>query len=134
VVVTLDAANHVAQNVVTHEVGHALGQSHIEAYTWKFWLHGHCKNGSPGSGDDFCYGDANPISGVGGAQSRWNVMGAGDRLDKVNAISWTKRIAEHTGRIAEGWGVQINAAEPPRRVLLSKYGPPNPLLNTPAIF
>jgi hypothetical protein len=34
---------------------------------------------------------------------RWNIMGSGNRIYLINAISWRERIALHTGRHVHDW-------------------------------
>src|SRR5262249_23310077 len=93
-----------------HEIGHALGQAHIMG------LYGisSCSMSAGNSGnDDACYG-----RGV------WqeidetyytNIMGGGDRLAAINAISWTQRMADHCPDTKCGdWEVSLN---------YHKYGP-----------
>lgn len=86
--------NGVLSNTVGHEVGHALGQCHIMG------LKGDAR---------YAFGGANANDkeayGVGSASTldAWNIMGGGDRVYLVNAVSWQQRIALHTGRRAADW-------------------------------
>jgi hypothetical protein len=79
---------------VGHEVGHALGQCHIMG------LKGNAQ---------YAFGGANAETpaayGVGSGDKfdAWNIMGGGDRIYLLNAISWRERIALHTGRPVADW-------------------------------
>jgi hypothetical protein len=85
---------HVLSNTVGHEVGHALGQSHVMG------LKGNAR---------YAFGGAKETTaaayGVGSGDKfdAWNIMGAGDRIYLLNAISWRERIALHTGRPVADW-------------------------------
>jgi hypothetical protein len=84
----------VLSNTVGHEVGHSLGQCHIMGL-----------KGNP----QYTFTGANANDkeayGVGSANKldAWNIMGGGDRVYLVNAVSWQQRIALHTGRPAADW-------------------------------
>ncbi len=57
----------------------------------------------------YAFGGANANAqaayGVGSADKfdAWNIMGGGDRIYLLNAISWQQRIALHTGRPVADW-------------------------------
>jgi hypothetical protein len=97
--------HQVLSNTVGHEIGHALGQCHIMG------LKGNAMylNGTPNQGDPAAYGigSADPLDA-------WNIMGAGDRVYLVNAVSWRERIAKHTGIAASNWVATGMVNTPPR--------------------
>ena len=100
----VDEANKVNHNTIGHEIGHALGQSHIRG------LEGDatCAINSATGNDSRCYGVTN--------MDKWNIMGGGDRLYLVNAVSWKERIALHTGVASTRWNATGVTATPPRSI------------------
>jgi len=102
----VDARNKVNHNTIGHEIGHAIGQAHI------LGLNGDdtCAIGAATGNDSRCYGN--------GADA-WDIMGGGDRLYLVNAISWRQRIALHTGVSSAFWTATGVTATPPRTLPLA---------------
>ena len=71
-----------------------------------------CMTPADGSNAKACYG-----------KTEWdkrNIMGKGDRLYLLNAISWRQRIALHTqgATTADKWGVTDVVTTPPRKMAL----------------
>jgi hypothetical protein len=99
--------------VLYHELGHAIGQSHIKG------METITSNGS--RGDSSCVtaggGDINaPKCYVASDGDRSNVMASGDKLSVLNALSWQKRITAHC-RWTDwtDWPALLGTALPPRR-------------------
>jgi len=88
--------HNILSNTVGHEVGHALGQCHIMG------LKGNAQYafGGANANDPAAYG-----VGSGDEVDAWNIMGGGDRIYLLNAVSWRERIALHTGRPVSDWSV-----------------------------
>lgn len=100
-----DPAYNLYHDTIGHEIGHVLGQSHIMG------MKGNPKylNGAADQGVPAAYGEGSPDW-----TDPWNVMGKGDRLTLINAVSWRERIAAHTGLPANAWEASGMLATPPR--------------------
>jgi hypothetical protein len=92
----------VAHDTIGHEVGHALGQPHILGLEGikKYQL------GASNSNDDDSYGKT--------FDEKANIMGKGNHLSLLNAISWWRRIYQHTGTDYQSWKMTMNTSLPPR--------------------
>jgi len=102
----VDDTNKVNHNTIGHEIGHALGQSHIKGLTGDDT----CAINSATGNDSRCYGVD---------MDGWDIMGGGDRLYLVNAISWRQRISQHTGTPAASWAASGMMQTPPRTLPLA---------------
>jgi len=106
--------HNIWHNTVGHEVGHALGQCHVMGL-----------KGDP----QYAFGGAKENSqaayGVGSADplDSWNIMGGGDRIYLLNAVSWQERIALHTGRPVAHWPATGVMHTPPRRRPMGHHAP-----------
>jgi hypothetical protein len=104
-----DSRKGVLHDTVSHEIGHVLGQAHIL--------------GLLGLGDyalDGAKFDA-PESYGRTWEEKANVMGSGDRVYLVNALSWRERIVRHltTPTTAADWEATGNMTSfPPRKMAL----------------
>lgn len=87
--VVIDEQNKIVGDTVGHEIGHALGQAHI------LGLKGNpkCALSGEDSPKRYCYGH-----GSADKFDAWNIMGGGNRVYLINAVSWQERMALHTGR------------------------------------
>jgi hypothetical protein len=97
----------VLSNTVGHEVGHALGQCHIMG------LKGIAAYKFGGA-----HSDDLPAYGVGSSDPLdvMNVMGGGNRLYLLNAVSWQERMAVHTGLPVSQWEATGIMNTPPRKM------------------
>jgi hypothetical protein len=100
--------DNVWHDTIGPEVGHALGQDHIMI------LKGDktCMTPQDGSNASACYGKTK--------WDKYNIMGSGDRIYLLNAISWRQRIALHTkGKTKpDDWQPTGVMTTPPRKMAL----------------
>jgi hypothetical protein len=110
-----DKDENIWHDTIGHEIGHAIGQSHIMG------LKGDdsCLNGAATVGEDRCYG---------AGEDAKNIMGRGDRIWLENAISWTQRIGLHTSTPKAKWSVTGVMSMPPRVMPKAAIKPGLPLL------
>jgi hypothetical protein len=99
--------HHVLSNTVGHEVGHSLGQCHVMGL-----------KGDPQYAHSGVNSEKPAAYGVGSSDKfdAWNIMGGGDRVYLLNAVSWSERIALHTGTAPADWVVTGNMGTPTRKL------------------
>jgi hypothetical protein len=123
-----NAKHKVMHDTIGHEIGHALGQEHILPLRRRAGNYVKDKHSyrtgtnriAPATGDLMCETPAdgqNALPCYGTKQvDQFNIMGSGDRIYMVNAISWRERIALHTDTKPSDWGVTGQVRIPPRMV------------------
>jgi hypothetical protein len=91
----------MAHDTIGHEIGHAIGQSHILGLegTKKYQM------GEEGAGDDEGYGKT--------FEEKANIMGHGNQLSTINSISWYRRLYKDTGTTSKDWQVSMFMDYPP---------------------
>ncbi len=104
---TLYDHRDVDTQTLWHELGHAIGEDHIQALLGDAT----CKMGDSRGNQDRCY--------VTPPGNEPNVMGKGKGLMLANAKPWIDLIREHTNALPHVWTVTRDIMTPPRR--------PNPL-------
>jgi hypothetical protein len=87
----------VMHDTIAHEVGHLLGQSHIRGL-----------QGDP----DYALGGKKENDAEAYTSSPDNVMGRGNQVWPINAISWQRRIAQHTGTDPNSWWATMDYPSP----------------------
>ncbi len=103
----------VLSNTVGHEVGHALGQCHIMGLKGiTIYTFTGANANSPAA---YGVGSPDPLDA-------WNIMGGGNRLYLINAVSWRERIALHTGTPVNQWQATGVMSTPPRRMAAALTG------------
>ena len=109
-----DEGEKIWHDTIGHEIGHAIGQSHIMGLKGD----ASCVNGAATVGEDRCYGTGEDAK---------NIMGRGDRIWLENAVSWSQRIGLHTSTNKTKWTVTGMMGTPPRTMLKTAIKPGLPL-------
>lgn len=99
-----------------HEIGHAMGQDHIQALLGN----GQCIIGD--SNATPCYVTPKGVEP--------NIMGNGKGLLKLNALPWVELIQHHTKTFGAKWEVSRNIVTPPRKI--PGVQPKRPVIEKPA--
>lgn len=110
-----DKKENIWHDTIGHEIGHAIGQSHIMGLKGD----ASCENGAPTVGEDRCYGSGEDAK---------NIMGRGDRIWLENAVSWLNRVALHTSTTKGKWSASGVMTTPPRLMPKKAIKPGVPLL------
>lgn len=104
-------------HIITHEIGHAIGEEHIGVMksrpycTFAISLQDHGIKKvtdflARGRNSTACYGELDS------ADIANNVMGFGNRFEEINAQPWVDRIAMHTNTLARDWRVVLSKITP----------------------
>lgn len=101
-------ASNSSARALGEEIGHALHQPHVRGH---FGL-SQCRLGAACENDERSEGENDSRLG--------NIMGSGTALTEANAVSWTERVAQHTGTDADAWEARMEATRP-RKVPLGVF-------------
>lgn len=96
---------------IAHEVGHRLDQDHILGLKQRLGVTGGnatCRLNTGGGNANRCYGKE--------SSDKDNVMGGGNSITLINAISWMERVAEHTNTAYAQWSATMIMDRRPRKI------------------